>query len=92
MREFRALLAKEAIHDVGLQTLLRSSTPLFDAIEAGKITPPQEGLFAGPFQSDGTKFGFPHPLYSAASDFICALEDWPAKPWWTGPRDYGSQP
>jgi len=92
MREFRSLLTQEANNDPDLLYITRVSRALFDSIEAGEITPPRDGLYSNPFQGDGTKFGFPHPLYSAAAEFICALEDWPSKTWWTGPRDYGSQP
>lgn len=91
MRIFRTMLTDEAARNVRLQNLLESANPLFDAIERQAVQPPQEGMFSAPFRIDDTEYGYPHPLFSAASDFICALEDWPSKSWWTGPKDYGSE-
>ena len=82
MLVFRAMLILDAPNDSMLGRLLEELQPLFREIEIGRIVPPQEGLFEQPFQGEGTTYGYPHPLYSAAAEFRGALEDWRSKPWW----------
>jgi hypothetical protein len=82
-QEFRKLLRDTAKADLSLVALLDQWTPLFEAIEQGKVVPPCEGVFQPrPFRGEGAKYGFPHPLHGAMAEFVSALEDWPSRPSW----------
>ncbi|MDT9000566.1 hypothetical protein RQP53_14930 [Paucibacter sp. APW11] len=82
MKLYRAALLDARRTDLGLDSLVEQLSPLFQAIEDGRVVPPAEGLFDPPFTREGEGYGYPHPLYSAAAEFQSALEDWRSKPWW----------
>ena len=82
MQKFRSTLRRFADEDKSLCPLLDELEPLFREIEMNRVVPPAENRFLPPFQGDGVRYGFPHPLYSASGEFQAALEDWRSKPWW----------
>lgn len=82
MRNFRQMLIEAERNDSMIERLLADLQPLFRDIELGRVVPPVDYPFQPPFQGDGVRYGFPHPLYSAAAAFQAALEDWRSKPWW----------
>lgn len=66
-----------------LASVLAQLKDLFAAIELGQLEPPCEGCYRSPFHPDVHTYNAPGtPLSVAESDFICALEDWPSKPWY----------
>ena len=81
-RSFRALLTAHDWKDTDAELLLRWLTPLFDDIEAGKVTPPQHYKFRlalgkdNPFYAPGSTF------IEAETQFVAALEDWESQAWY----------
>lgn len=82
MRAHRALL--ESMTDLypEIDGVLHQLNELFVKIDSGTLMVPCEDCYRTPFHPDVHIFYGPGTALSIAeSEFICALEDWPSKPW-----------
>lgn len=83
MNGYRNILKSMQEAHPELVSVLAQFRELFAAIENGDVKPPCEGCYRSPFHPDLYVYCAPGtPLSVAESDFICALEDWPSKPWY----------
>jgi hypothetical protein len=81
-RAFRALLAAHDWKNTDAELLLRWLTPLFDDIEAGKISPPQRYNYRMALGKDNPFYEQDSPFMKAEAQFVAALEDWESQAWY----------
>lgn len=79
----RALLEKYAQIDGDAEMVLGFMTPLFEAIQAGRIVPPHEHEYRWYFaNTESPLYEKYEELSQAASEYACALEDWESQEWY----------
>jgi hypothetical protein len=81
MREFAAMLDECAQGDDEVNMLRLQLRPLFAEIEKGSIRPPCVGRFKVPFLIEDERYGLGTPMFEAAAQFACALDDSASQPW-----------
>ena len=79
---FRGFLEKYATENADAESLLGWLTPLFMAIEKGKVVPPQRYEYLMALGKEPDFFECHRDVFSAQSDFVSALEDWESQEWY----------